>query len=270
MTFDKEKSSIISGKTYSLYGKTAETAQYYSIIQDLTNLFLRKCPDKKKLLGHIRHAGGNVPLLKSFSGKNIDKALISYIKKTLKDTLSIYTGNVKQHLKTLPLSQRFDSTLRTKEKQYHLYMVEIELVNRIYKEDFKKSEFKFALIAHCLWDFRPDCRAVPGDIESICKGCTKECFVNLGSLMLKKYNIRPYISVSMDFKKLFNELKAKHPSIGALGIGCIPELANGMRLCIKMGISPVGVPLDANRCSRWMKQCRESSFSLVELEELLK
>ncbi len=173
-------------------------------------------------------------------------------------------------MRTLPLSQRFDSTLRTKEEQYHLYMLEIELVNRIYKESFKHSEYKFALIAHCLRDFRPDCRSVSGDIESICKGCTKECFIHLGSLLLKKYGIRPYISVTMDLEELFKRLKAKHQSIGALGIACVPELVNGMRLCIQLDIPPVGVPLDANRCARWMKQVHESSFNLIELENLIK
>ncbi len=266
----KTKQKAFSGKTYSLYGDTTKTDHYYSTIKDLTDLFLQKCPDEKRLLSQIQKASGYLSFLKKLSGKHVDKPLISFIKKTLRDSVSVYITNVKHHLRTLPLSQRFDSTLRTKEEQYHLYMVEIELVNRIYKEQFKNSEYKFSLIGHCLRDFRPDCRSVPGDIESVCKGCTKECFVNLGSLLLKRYNIHPYISVTMELEKLFKTLKAEHPSISALGIVCIPELVNGMRLCIKLGIPPVGIPLDANRCARWMKKCHESSFNLQELEELVK
>jgi hypothetical protein len=49
----------------------------------------------------------------------------------------------------------------------------------------------------------------------------------------------------------------------------VPELAQGMRECIKLDIPPVGIPLDANRCARWMKQARESSFNLKELEALI-
>ena len=74
----------------------------------------------------------------------------------------------------------------------------------------------------------------------------------------------------MDFDKLFRKLKSEHKSVGALGIGCVPELAQGMRLCIKLGLSPLGIPLDANRCARWMKEAHESSFNLKELEELIK
>jgi hypothetical protein len=163
-----------------------------------------------------------------------------------------------------------DSTLTTSEEKYHLYMLEIELVNRIYKEDFKRAEYKFALLAHCLRDFRPAGRSVAGDFEAVCRGCTEDCLIHLGSVLLKKYGIEPYISVEMEQERLFKRLKREHPSIGALGIACIPELAMGMRLCLHTGIPPVGIPLNANRCARWMDQAHETSFSLEQLEELLR
>jgi hypothetical protein len=188
----------------------------------------------------------------------------------LHDALQPYTRAVKEHLESIPLSQKLDKTIRTKEEGYHLYMLEIELVNRVYREAFQKSDYKFALLPHCLSDFRSRCDSVPGDMEYVCKGCTEDCFIRLGSQLLKKYGIQPYISKTIDQEKLFRRLKAEHPNIGAFGIACIPELAQAMRLCIKLGISPIGIPLSANRCARWMKQAYESSFSLEELEELLR
>ncbi|MEK6527426.1 MAG: DUF116 domain-containing protein [Nitrospirota bacterium] len=259
----------VTGKTYSLYGKSSGTEQYYSLIRKLVDLFLQKYPDEKKLLSQIQKAGRG-SIFRKLYGKNIDRSLILFVRKTVKDSLSAYTKPVCSHISNLPLSQKFDSIIATTEEHYHLYMIEIELINRIYKEAFKKCEYKFALIGHCLRDFRQDCRSVEGDIESVCKGCTKDCFINLGSHLLKKYNVHPYISLTMDLKELFEELKDKHQSIGALGIACIPELVSGMRLCIKLGIPPVGIPLDANRCERWMGKAHESSFNLKELEELLK
>jgi hypothetical protein len=44
----------------------------------------------------------------------------------------------------------------------------------------------------------------------------------------------------------------------------------GMRLCLKSGIPPVGIPLNANRCARWMSQAQETSYNLEQLEELLR
>ncbi len=257
---------IYKGKTYSLFGNHETTDEYYRVISDLTDLFLKRCPDEKSLLMQIRKAGGSRVSL----GRDHDKSLISYIKKTLNESLALYTEGVREHLRTLPLSQRLDSILRTKEAQYHLYMIEIELVNRIYKEAFKKSKYKFALIAHCLRDFRPDCRSAEGDIESVCKGCTKECFVHLASLLLNKYDIHPYISLSIDLDKLFKKIRSEHQSVGALGIACVPELTDGMRSCIKLDIAPVGIPLDANCCARWMGQAQENSFSLEELESIIR
>ena len=156
-----------------------------------------------------------------------------------------------------------------REEKYHLYMLEIELVNRIYREDFKSSEYKFALMAHCLRDFRPGCRSEEGEFEAVCRGCTEDCFIHLGSVLLEKYGIKPYIYVEMNQGRLFRRLKQEHPSIGGRGIACIPELAMGMRLCIRIGIPPDGIPLNANRCTRWMSQAHEISFNLEKLEELL-
>jgi len=258
----------VSGKTYSLFGADVSTDQYFSTINAIVESLLVLCPDQRVLLFHVQKAGGM--RFKKGSGYALDNMLIAHIRKTLHDALQPYTRAVKEHLKSIPISQRFDKTIRTKEEGYHLYMLEIELVNRIYREAFRKSDYKFALLPHCLRDFRSRCDSVPGDIEYVCMGCTEDCFIRLGSKLLKQYEIQPYISITIDQEKLFRRLKSEHPNIGALGIACIPELAQAMRLCIKLGISPIGIPLSANRCARWMKQAYETSFSLEELEELVK
>jgi hypothetical protein len=260
----------LQGKTYSLYGSNADTDQYYSVIRNLTDLFLVRCPDEKELLAQIQTAGSDRSFISRIKRGRADKSLISFIRKNLRESLSVYTTRVKPHLKTLPVSQRFDSIIRTKETQYHLYMIEIELVNQIYREAFQRSMYKFSLIAHCLRDFRPKCQSFAGEYESVCKGCTKDCFIHLGSVLMKKYDIHPYISVSIDLEKLFKKIKDEHQNAGAVGIACVPELAIGMRLCSKLGIPSVGIPLDANRCARWMKKAHESSFNMKELEMLLR
>ena len=259
----------LQGKTYTLFGPHTSTDQYYSVIRNLTDLFLSQCPDAKELLILIQKTSKENSFIRRIKEGRASKSLTSFIRENLKESLSVYTTGVNQHLKTVPLSQKFDSIIGTKEFQYHLYMIEIELINRIHKQAFQESTYKFSLIAHCLRDFRPKCESVDGEYESICKGCTKDCFIHLGSVLLKKYGIHPYISVSMDLEKLFKKIKKEHQNVGALGIACVPELACGMRLCIKLGIPSVGIPLDANRCARWMKKAHESSFNLKELEILL-
>jgi hypothetical protein len=258
----------VRGKTYSLFAGGDGSERYFAKMKALADVFLQRCPDERKLLGLIQRMGKK-PLIAGLKTTGPDRKTIQFVRKTLGQSLSIYTEDVLHHLKSLPFAKRFDSTLATTEEQYHLYMLEIELVNRIHREEFKCAEYKFALMAHCLRDFRPGCRSVKGDIEAVCRHCTEDCFIRLGSVLLEKYGIKPYISVEMDQERLFRRLKQDHPSIGALGIACIPELAMGMRLCIREGIPPIGIPLNANRCARWMSQAHETSFNLEQLEELL-
>lgn len=260
----KERYGPFKGKTYGLFGETEETEGYYRTIKRVANLLREQYPDEKKLLTHVRK------LDEKKSAKKMKDEHGSFIENLLRETLSEYTAGVAEHLRTLPLRKKADEILNTRERQYHLYMLEIELTNRVYKETFKRSEYKFALLAHCLRDFRPKCESVAGDVDFICEHCTKECFINVGSRLLEKYGIHPYISVEMDQESLFRELKKAHPSIGALGVACVPELVRGMRLCVRLGISPIGISLDANRCARWMMKAQETSFSMTELEALLK
>jgi hypothetical protein len=259
----------VQGKTYSLFAEGDDSEGYFAEIKRLTEAFLQRCPDAKRLLGLIQRAGKR-HYLSGLTTSKADRQTLQFVRKTLRKSLSIYTQKVSDHLRSLPLTKRTDPTLTTTEEQYHLYMLEIELVNRIYRAEFKRAEYKFALLAHCLRDFRPECHSVKGDIEAVCQGCTEDCLIHLGSVLLEKYGIKPYISVEIDQERLFKKLKQEHPSIGALGIACIPELAMGMRLCLRSGIPPVGIPLNANRCARWMSQAYETSFNVEQLEELLK
>jgi hypothetical protein len=260
--------NAVSGKTYSLFGSNASTDLYFRTMHAIAESLLSHCPDARSLLLYVQKTGRMRS--KKRSGFTPDDSIVAPVIKTLHNELHPYTGAVREHLKNIPFSQRFDKTIRTQEDEYHLYMLEIELVNRIYRDAFRKSDYKFALFPHCLRDFRPLCKSVPGDMEYVCMGCTEACSIRLGSQLLKKYEIQPYISITVDQEKLFRRLKAEHPSIGALGIACIPELAQAMRLCSKLGISPIGIPLSANRCARWMKQAYETSFSLKALEDLVK
>jgi hypothetical protein len=259
----------VQGKTYSLFAAGDDSEGYFVEIKRLADMFLQRYSGEKRLLALIQGVGKR-PFPSGLKTTGADRKTLQFIREALRQSLSIYTQKVANHLKTLPLAKRMDSTLATTEEKYHLYMLEIELVNRIYREEFKRSEYKFALLAHCLRDFRPECRSTAGDIEAVCRRCTEDCLIHLGSVLLEKYGIKPYISVAMDQERLFKKLKREHPSIGGLGIACIPELAMGMRLCVRTGIPPVGLPLNANRCARWMSQAHETSYNLEQLEELLK
>ncbi|MBC8181833.1 DUF116 domain-containing protein [candidate division KSB1 bacterium] len=255
------------GKTYSLYANADTSNEYYETIRKLIDRFLENCRDEKILLLQVRKAISKPGLFKIFHNKFKNNCFEDDI---LKSSLSKFTKNIKNHLEEISIIKRFDPIIGTTEKQYFLYMLEIELVNRIYKKEFNEAHYKIALLPHCLRDFHERCLSQPGEIEQTCKGCNKDCFINQGSKILKKYQIDPYISVTIDQAKMFKYLMRKHKSISALGIACIPELVRGMRMCLDFDIPAIGIPLDVNRCARWMGRAQETSFNIEALENLIR
>ena len=202
-----------------------------------------------------------------FAGLRMN-SFVSSILQLLGDALSPYTSNVRTHLKGLSIRSVTDRRLRTTEEQYHLHMLEIELVNRVHRERFLRSDFRIALLPHCLRDFQRACRSVPGDLDSICAGCSETCFLHRVSAILREAGVHPYIWRNAELSTLFRRLEGRG-AFGVLGIACIPELAWGMRACMKRKIPVVGIPLDANRCMRWMGRFEETSVNLERLSELV-
>lgn len=254
------------GKTYTLTETPQSPDEYYRLLNLLVEKCLEEIPDERELLDRIQRASGMSGFLSKLTLKD---RFPSSLGRILTSSLSTYTADTASHLRNMSISDRFDATLRTTEKQYHLYMLEIELTNRINREDFSGAEYKIALLPHCLRDFHDQCGMVTGDIEALCSHCNDECFIHLGSVLMGRWGIKPYISVSMDHRNLFESLKRIHPEMGVLGVACVPELVEGMRLCRKLGIPALGVPLDANRCQRWMGQDLAGSFNLGVLAGLL-
>jgi hypothetical protein len=72
-----------------------------------------------------------------------------------------------------------------------------------------------------------------------------------------------------DMKKLAKYTLSKKKTFGVLGIACIPELTWGIRNCRKSNIPVIGVPLNANRCTRWYGEFFSNSIDLNELERLV-
>jgi len=256
------------GKTFSLYGDDLNSDGFYEEIKGIVDLLLQYYKDEKELLKFIDEIGTSKHKTRKLK-KSKDGEIISLILNSSK-YLSKYTRPVESHLQNLTLSERFNKTISTTEEQYHLKMIEIELVNRIFIDKFKKAEIKMAFLPHCLHDLDKDCLSETDGIDYVCKKCSKKCFINAVTRLLESFDVKAYIWMSANLKSLFKKLKSANKSVGVLGVACIPELVNGMRMCMKYDIPVVGVPLDANRCRRWMGEFHKTSVNLSKLESLLK
>ena len=260
----------VNGKTYSLFGKSDSTSEYYETIKELADKVLALNPLTRELIEEIRKFSSRKKLLKRSLGISDPGNRMKVILNLIDPYLKKYTENAEEHLRTLPLSKIWDRRLATTREQYHLYMLEIELTNRLFHFEFINADRKIALLPYCLRDFSADCKAAKAGFDYQCKHCSAKCFQNHTSRILKAYNIEPYIWMGGKMKQLAKYTLHEKKTFGVLGIACIPELTFGMRNCRRNNIPVVGIPLNANRCTRWFGEFFQNSTDLEELEKLVK
>jgi hypothetical protein len=266
----KELAIEISGKTYTLFGCKSSTDDYYQKISLLADRVLEQERDIKAVIATLERASRKKRFLKKqlhTSGSH--DPLVHYVLTQAQEILAPHTALVKAHLQELSFLKRFDATLFTSEEQYHIYMLIIELANRAWGEAFRTAKRKVAFLPYCLRDLTATCKSGPGDLDYVCKGCSKDCFVNRVSRLLKDAKVEPYIWMNARLKSLLKDLKNREESIGVLGVACVPELFHGMRLCMGLDIPVIGIPLNANRCRRWMGEFHPTSVDLEAVRKVV-
>jgi len=259
--------SPVIGKTYSLFGRGTSTDEYYDLIRHLVDECLERYNSKEEFLKELQRNSIRKRMLRRAREGDGDPNL-AWLLGRVSPALSEYTPLVNQHLDNLPLRKVRDRRLWTTEEQYHLYMLEIELVNRINQKNFIACERRIAFLPHCLKDFKNGCKSTMGDIDYVCRRCSETCFLNRVSTLLRENGVDAYIWMGTDLKKL-KGLSHSGGGIGGLGIACVPELVMGMRESSRLGLPSVGVPLNANRCARWMGDFYDNSVSLERVVELV-
>lgn len=253
---------FLEGQTYSLVGDEGISADYYQLIAEFVNMCEEIIPQRRKLLQTLKK-------LHSRAWKYPRNKLELLVQKMIAPKLEKYTPNINAHLAQLPFYKIWDRNLRLSMRTYHLIMLEIELMNRINRNLFLESNGKIALLPYCLRDLSKSCNAAKSGLEYRCQSCSPNCFVNHASHIFLNFGVDAYLWMSSSLKGIFRLIKSDHEHFGVFGIACIPELYAGMQKCMKLGVPVLGVPLNANRCARWMGSFKENSVYLEQIEKLL-
>ncbi len=258
----------VQGKTYSLFGSSGHTREFYQAMNSLADGLTEYHQDTESLIRLIRE---NSPRRRRLHRLAMDpgKDFLSSLLQKLEVILRPYINRVEIHLTALKWRGLRDRRLGTTREQYYLHALEFILVNRINKNEFLACEKKIALLPYCLQDFSKACEASPDDVDYRCGHCSKKCYQNQVTRILEKQGIAPYIWMEGVLKSFFRRLNARPGSLGILGIACLPELVNGIHECANYHIPVVGIPLDANRCRRWWGQFFPNSVNLEEIEKLV-
>lgn len=257
------------GKTYSLYGASAGTDTYFRAVDRLADECVSRWPDPVLLLRELDTVSASKRKLRKLLAARDESSPAGFMVVQAATRLAPYTEGVEAHLRSLPILKRWDRTIAASREQYHRCAVEIELTNRALIGDFQRAGTRIALLPHCLRDLRQQCQAAPHGLDDICMSCSSGCYLNAVSRTLRKHRVTPYIWMRTSLRKLFRQLHSKPGGLGMLGIACIPELAAGMRACRRACVPVIGLPLDANRCARWMGEFHDNSVNLSRLDELL-
>ena len=259
------------GRTYSLFGQDTATRPFYHKISALTDEILTTLSiPEKEALKKLQSQSKNSRKLKSAAAKPEGHSTLTDMLLLMDRALSGYLPGLDQHLRKVPIHKKItDRELFCTREQYYLFLLEFELVNRVHKSGFRKANYRIAFLPYCLKETQTECRARPDEIDYACTGCLKTCYINRVSKVLRDQGVNPYIWSRGSLKTMFGKLSREHGSIGVLGIACIVELIRGMRFCMKAGLPVMGIPLNANRCSRWMDELQETSVDLEALERML-
>jgi len=261
----------IIGKTYSLFGNNHSTSKFYLQVAELADEMLESFNNPEKiLLEYIRSVSRNRKRLRKITRQSPGGSKLAFLLNRTHEVLYEFTGNIDQHIRSVAIRKHItDKDLLTSREQYYLYMLEFELINRLNIKEFNMADFKIALLPYCLKESHTHCKASADEVDYQCKGCIKTCYINRISRVLKENGINPYILSRGRVRNLIREQYTKHGSIGVLGIACIVELVRGMRLCMKVNAPVVGIPLNANRCPRWMESMHDTSMDLSALQSLV-
>jgi hypothetical protein len=261
--------SPVNGKSYSLFGNSTTTLDYYETVRMLADKILVMSDDLRKLIEEMSQFSTKKKALKNALKSNGYGNLMSDVLRLIDPHLNRFTESTEEHLRTIPVTKLWDRRLATTREQYHLYMIEIELTNRLFVAEFSSADRKIALLPYCLQDFSVKCKSEKNGFDYQCKHCSGRCFQNYASEILNINHIEPYIWMDGDMKQLAKYTLKENKSFGVLGIACIPELTFGMRNCRKHNIPVIGIPLNANRCIRWFGEFFPNSIDLTELEKLV-
>lgn len=262
MTPPADRYKPVRGKTYSLFGNNSSSDLFYREIEKHLDQLLLIIPSEQELLHNFQQISRSKKKFSNWVNNNPGIHEIFF-------DIRQYITDLEKHLRQRPFYKFWYGVLSTREHQYLTYFLEFALVNRINREKFRESNFKLALLPHCIRISIPDCKARSDGLDMVCVKCSEGCFIREITETLEKNNIRAYIWMQMNFSPAIRKLLKEHRTLGVLGIACIPELIAGMRKCLRHRLPVVGLPLDANRCIRWMGDFYENSVNLERLELLV-
>lgn len=190
--------------------------------------------------------------------------------------LGHYTSNVNDFIsaKQKHYHWREDRIQCTRSRsEYHLNMVGAELMNRAFRNEFKKSEKKVVLLPGCMRSNIENCKAKRVKEGLICEGCDSSCNVNqLREMGLKnegdkKFDV--YIIPHASDLTLWSPQPGR-PKLGVIASACVTTLVEGGWELKRYDVPAQCVLLDNSGCKKhWHNKGIPTKLNIRELKKIL-
>ena len=184
-----------------------------------------------------------------------------------------YTVNVENFLHKSQSGYRWreDRIQCTRSRlEYHLNMVGSELMNRVFRDEFKKTGAKVVLVPGCMrGKSAEECEAVRTKEGLICQGCLPKCSVNQLNMMGEKHNFSVYIIPHASDLSLWSPKKDR-PLRGVIASACVTTLVEGDWELKRYNVPAQCVLLDYCGCKKhWHKHGIPTRFNMSEFKRIL-
>ena len=223
----------------------------------------------ESLLAALRSAGRRRRALRRM-GQKPDGTPLGVVLFAARARLSRYLLDVEAHVGRLSWHKRWATVLSLSREQHFVAMVEVELCNRVNRTAFLACRERIGLLPHCACEHQDElCHARPLGFDYVCGSCAVGCPIDDVSRVLRRHRVKPYIWKGASLEHFIAERHAEGQNVGMLGVACIPELVTGMRRVARLGVPVLGVPLDANRCARWLPERLPAAVSVAQIAKVL-
>lgn len=188
-----------------------------------------------------------------------------------KESLGCYTRYVNEYLNNYKKDHynKDDIVYCGKgEIQYFFNMISSEIINEVYRKEFKVCEEKIVFLPECMRAKSKLCLSTKTSKGYLCSNCSKDCNVGQLSFLGEKYGfsvfIMPHQCDEFDYK---NTLK---DNIGIIYISCVLNLYSEHLKTIRFGYKPQCAVLDYCGCrEHWCSTDIMTNINVDELKNIL-
>ncbi len=166
--------------------------------------------------------------------------------------------------------QREDTILRERtEEEYHLNMVCSQILNNVYRSEFKSTKEKVVLLPTCMNPNASNCKSESDGTHNYCTACDRNCHIGQIKIAIgesAKIALIPHSAGFSQFLKKWENSEA----VGLVGVACVLNLLSGGYEMRKLNIKSQCVFLDYCGCQKhWDNEGIATNINLNQLKRIL-